>query len=100
MDRQKKIQYLLVTHLLEKGHIELTLPDGMVLEMGIVQENELGELEKADDYCWIIASQKDRIVSMDSFNFGLRYAEDSGKMIFEDSILDHDGQQMKVLQAI
>jgi len=99
MDKAKKIQYLLVSHLLEKGHIELTLPDGMVVELGIVQENEDGNLEKVDNYSWLIASQKDRIVSMDSYNFGLRYAADSGKILVENSTQDHDGQTMRVLTA-
>lgn len=100
MDRQNKIQHLLITHLLDKGHITLTLPDGLVVEMGIVQENRQGELEKADDYSWVMATREDKTISMDSYNVGLRYVEDYGKMLFEDSTVDGNGNRVKILQAI
>jgi hypothetical protein len=100
MDKQGKIQHLLMTYLLEKGHIELTLPDGMVVEIGIVQENKYGELEVADDYSWVIATQKNRTVSMDSYNFGLRYLGDADKMLVEDDTVDQDGKSVKVFTAV
>ena len=100
MDRRDKIQHLLITHLLETGHIELALPDGMTVEMGIVKEGKSGKLEKVDDYSWIIASQKDRSISMNSYTFGVRYAESTGKMLIEESTEDQDGQPMKVLVAV
>lgn len=99
MDRKNKIQCLLITHLLEKGHIELTLPDGMVVELGIVKEGKSGELERTSDYSWVIATQKGRTVSMDSYNFGLRYSLDSGKMLIEEDVEDHNGDPVKVLSA-
>ena len=52
----KKIQQLLITHLLEEGHIELALPDGMKVELGILKEKR-GELYLADGYSWAIVSQ-------------------------------------------
>jgi len=99
MDKSKKIQSLLIAHLLEKGHIQLALPDGLKLEMGIVQDNGKGELEKQDDYCWIIATQKGREVSMDSYNFGLRYDENIGKIIVDDDMVDSEGKHMRILSA-
>ncbi len=99
MDKSKKIQSLLITHLLEKGHIELALPDGMTLEMGIVQDNGQGQLEKQSDYCWVIATQKGREVSMDSYNFGLRYEENIGKIIVDDDTVNSEGKHMRILSA-
>lgn len=100
MDRRDKIQYLLMTHLLEKGHIKLNLPDGMTLELGIVQEDKQGDLVKTDDYSWLIASQKNRTVSMDSFNFGLRYAAETDKILFEEETVDQEGMKMKVVMGV
>ena len=100
MDRHDKIQHLLITHLLDKGHIELTLPDGMVLELGIVQENKFGELEKTEDYSWVIATQKNRSISMDSYNLALRYTDCDDKIIVEDIYEDCDGRPVKLLAAI
>jgi hypothetical protein len=39
-----KIQHLLVSYLLKNGSIDLLLPDGIKLEIGIIQENSEGEL--------------------------------------------------------
>lgn len=100
MDRRDKIQHLLITHLMEKGTIELTLPDGLMVEMGILKENKHGDLAKQDDYSWIIASQKDRTVSMDSYTFSVRYPVSLDKMLIEESTENQDGQEVKVLMAV
>lgn len=85
MTRKDKIQHLIVTHLLEEGCLQITLPDGMKLELGIIKEGKDGSLEKQDDYCWLIASQKDREVAIDSYNLALKFQDGKGKMIIEDS---------------
>ena len=100
MSRKNKIQHLIVSHLLREGHIELLLPDGMTLELGIVQEGNNGSLLKQDDYCWVIASQRDRTISMDSYNLGLRFSEDDDKIVFEDQTLDHNGEGQRILSVI
>lgn len=100
MDKQKKIQELLIKHLLEEGHIELKLPDNFVLEIGIVQEGKDGTLVKQDNYCWVIASQGDRTIAMDSYNFDLRFSEKRGKIVVDDITLDHDGDTTRVFTVI
>lgn len=100
MTRKDKLQCLLITELLDKGHVELTLPDGLTLELGIIQENEDGELIKTEDYAWLIASQDGRTVSLDSYNFGLSYPDIEGKMLFEHDSCDSKGQQVKVVSII
>lgn len=99
MSKKNKIQELLIKYLLEKGHIELILPDGFVLEVGIVQEDKNGSLVKTDDYCWVIATQDDRTIAMDSYNLGLRFSGENDNIVFEDSTIDHDGQLVRILNV-
>ena len=55
--KTNKIQALLINHLLKHGHIQLRLPDGVLLEIGITEENENGKIQKSDEYCWVIAKK-------------------------------------------
>jgi hypothetical protein len=96
---KNKIQRLLVEYLMKEGTLELSLPNGMVLEVGVTQENRYGDQEITPDYCWLIASQKDRSVCIDSYNLGLRYAGDK-EMVCEHSVLNEDGTSVKVLDVI
>ena len=70
---KSKIQQLFVEYLLKEGALELALPNGMVLEVGVTQENRYGDLEITPDYCWVVASQKNRSVSIDRYNLGIRF---------------------------
>jgi hypothetical protein len=97
---KNKIQALLISHLSKHGHIDLRLPDGMVLEIGIDQEGKDGELEKKDDYCWVIASQKNRATSIDSYNLGLRFEDDDSKLVFEDRFVDTTGEKVRRLDVV
>ena len=85
---QNKIQALLVSHILKHGFIEILLPDGVNLEIGVTQEGLDGEVIAKDDYCWVIASQGDRSVSIDSYNLGLRFQDDRSKIILDDRFID------------
>jgi len=100
MTKRDRIQHLLISHLLEEGQIAINLPNGFVLEVGVTKENKNGDLEKTDDYCWAIVSDKDRVISMDSFNLGLRFADDETKFIFEDSGIDTSGNLVKILDVV
>ena len=100
MTRQDKIQHLLITHLMAEGSITLVLPDGLVVEMGIVKEGENGKLQKIDNYAWMIASQNDREVSIDSYNLGLRFKDNLGKIILEDSTESSNGKKMRCFNVI
>lgn len=97
---KQKIQSLLISHLLQHGHIDLSLPDGMVLEIGIDQEGVNGSLVKKDDYCWVIASQGSRATTIDSFNLGLRFADDDSSLVFEDRFTDDVGEKVRRLDII
>jgi len=97
---KQKIQALLISHLIKHGHIDLRLPDGMIVEIGIDQEGSNGSLVKKDDYCWVIASQGNRATTIDSFNLGLRFEDDDKKLIFEDKFVDGEGVDVRRLDVI
>ena len=97
---KRKIQSMIVEHLMKHGHIQLLLPDNVTLEIGITQENQSGKFVKKDDYCWVMASQNDRTACIDSFNLGLRFADDKNILILEDSFLNQDGEQVRRLDVV
>jgi hypothetical protein len=98
MTRKDKIQYLLVTHLLDEGMIELKLPDGMTIELGILKESKNGNLVKDRDYCWVIASQKDREVSIDAYNVAMRYKEENN-VLLENIVEEKNGEKVHVFSV-
>lgn len=95
-----KLQYLFVSHLLKEGQISLTLPGGMVVSMGVVQEGKDGYMEKADNYSWVVAKQNERTILMDSYNLGLRYTDENGKIIVEEEANVEDGKQVRIFTAV
>jgi hypothetical protein len=96
----RKIQNLFINELFKEGHVELTLPTGMTIEVGVTQENRNGDLRIQDDYCWVIASQEDRSVSIDPYTFGLRFSEDPDRMIYSEDIINYEGEQMRIFEVI
>lgn len=97
---KNKIQSLIVEHLLKHGQIELVLPDGVTLEIGLTQENQDGKLTIKDDYCWVIASQGGRATSLDAYNMGLRFSDDDKILVFEDKFTDQNGDQVRRLDVV
>lgn len=100
MNSTDKIQHLLVTHLMKHGQIQIKLPDGVILDIGITQEGKDGQLEIKDDYCWIIASQNNRSASMDSFNMGLRFEDEKDILVYEDRFVADDGCPVRRLDVV
>jgi len=96
---KNKIQRLMVEYLMKEGALELALPNGMVLEVGVTQENKYGEQEITPDYCWVVASQKNRSVSIDNYNLGLRYSGDK-EMVCEHSVVNDDGTNLNILEIL
>jgi hypothetical protein len=98
--KTRKLQYLIISQLLEEGSVQLILPDGMTLDIGILQEDKNGEMKKADDYCYIVASRGDRKAILDSYNLGLQFQANPDIMIFEDETSDDDGRIVKSFDII
>ncbi len=98
--RALKLQYLLITQLLKKGAVELILPDGVTLEIGITQEDKFGSLRKEDDYCYVVASREGKSVTLDSFNLGLQFEPEDHTIIYEDETIGADGQLVRTLDVV
>ena len=94
-----KIQRMFVELLMKEGALELALPNGTVLEVGVTQENERGDLEITPNYCWIVASREGRSISMDNYNLGIRYSGEN-EMVCEYSLMSDDGTNVNVLDVI
>jgi len=98
--KKNKIQALLVEHLLKYGQIELLLPDGVKLEIGVTQENKEGKLVVKDDYCWVITSRENRATSLDAYNMGLRFSDEDNILVFEDKFIDNNGEQVRRFDVV
>jgi hypothetical protein len=98
--KSRKLQYLIITQLLEQGSVQLILPDGVTLDIGILQEDKFGNLKKADDYCYIVASRDGRTAMIDSYNLGLQYEAKQDTIIFEEEVLDHNGESIKIMDVV
>lgn len=96
---KSKIQRLLVEYLMKEGTLELALPSGMVLEVGVTQENRYGDQEITPDYCWVVASQRNRSVSIDRYNVGIRYQGDDS-MVCEQSVVSDDGTNINIFDVL
>ena len=80
MTSKDKIQYMLITHLLKEGSIEIALPHGMRLGLGLTKEGKHGT-NICDNYCWLTAEQDDKKISLDSYNLGLEFSTD--RLVFD-----------------
>lgn len=98
--KARKLQYLLITELLEKGTVELILPDGITLEIGIVQEDETGVAKKSDDYCYVVATRGNRSAMIDTYNLGLAYEPENNEIILEDEVITERGLTIKTLDVV
>lgn len=100
MSKKDKIQHLLITYLLEAGAIELNLPDGMKLEVGILKEDKFGDLKKTKDYCWAIVSHQDREISIDKYNLGLRFSDETGNLVSDTVLQSASGERIREVSII
>jgi hypothetical protein len=95
-----KLQCLLITQLLEQGSVQLILPNGVKLDIGILQEDQYGQSKKADDYCYVVASKYGKAAMLDSYNIGLIFEAEKDVIIYEDEILNKEGKLIKTLDVI
>lgn len=96
----RKIQALLINHLTKHGSVELLLPDGIKLEIGVNQLDEQGRLINVDDYCWITANKDQKMAVLDSYNLGLRFLTDKKTLVLEDTFLNEEGEEIKRLDVV
>lgn len=95
-----KIQALLINHLQRYGNLKLLLPDGIILEIGTNQIGVNGELVNVNDYCWVTAEKEDKMTILDSYNLGLRFNDDTKLIVFEDTVIDDNGEKIRRLDVV
>jgi hypothetical protein len=95
-----KLQYLLVSELLKNGSVELLLPDGITLQVGILQEDKMGDLRKAKDYCYVVATRDGKSTILDSYNLGLQFEAEEHTIIYEDEDLNENGDLIRSLDVV
>ena len=95
-----KIQALLIGHLQKHGMLRLLLPDDIILEIGTNQIGSDGELVNVENYCWIIATKEDKMAVLDSYNLGVRFNDDSKSIIFEETVINNEGEKVRKLDVV
>lgn len=99
-NKQAKIQQLVISHLKDHGTLDIVLPDGIILEIGITQTNKRGEHIKSDDYCYVMAQRDDKKTMLDSYNLGISFGEEDDNIVFEESGWDEHGTPIRRLDVI
>lgn len=96
-----KLQFELIKHLEKQGSVKLILPGGLTVEIGVNQLNEAGELVNVENYAWIMASRDDnKSAILDCYNIGLRFSNDGKSLVFEDDMIDSEGNSIKLVDVI
>lgn len=97
--QKKRIQHLLTKHLLDCGKINLLLPNGVTLEIGITKQTKHGE-EISDDYCFVKASRDGNSTLLDTYKAELQYADRENAIICMDTTTDENGIRVKRLEVV
>jgi len=100
MNINSKLQAILITQLQKYGTVELLLPDGVILELGITQIAKDGEVIKAEDYCWVIASRQDKQIALDKYNLSLKFNDKPSVVVFDEAFVDNNGHEVRRLEVI
>ncbi len=96
---KKNIQTLLIKQLIEDGQVRLVLPDGIILEIGVNQEDKDGNVVNCiEDYCYVVVRRDNVAFLLDSYNAGLQFVERKDTMLIEDMTTGDDGQAVKCLE--
>jgi hypothetical protein len=92
MTKKDRIQCLLITHLLKHGEIQLALPGGTRLTLGITQLGKRGK-EICEDYCWVQTEQNERTTYIDTYNVGVTCPQN--KLVFVGE--DEEGMALDII---
>lgn len=95
----KKIQALLINHLLNQGEISLLLPDGVTIEIGITQEGKHGT-EISNDYCYVKSSRDGKSTMLDTYNLSLQYTDKDKMIVCFDNSIDEEGRTVRSLEVV
>lgn len=81
MATKNRIQFMLIDYLRKFGQINLLLPDGVSLEIGITEESKNGTI-KNENYCWIQTERDDRKTVLDRYSMSVAY--DESRLVMDD----------------
>lgn len=97
--KKSKIQSLIIKHLLDHGSLDIMLPDGIVLEIGV---SKIGKPCRDDDfdYSYVAATQGDRSVVLDRFSLGMSFEDKDDSIVLEDKFADAQGRELRRLDVI
>ena len=73
---RNRIQYLLNEYLERNGSIDLLLPDGVEIAIGITQQGKRG-VEKMSDYCWVTTTRGNCTTIMDKYSMSMEFDNES-----------------------
>ncbi len=99
-NKQSKIQSLIIKHLQEHGTLDILLPDGIVLEVGITCLDKHGDFVKSDDYCYVVAQRDDRRTLLDSYNLGISFEDTTNMFVFEEKVEDEWGRPFRRVDVV
>jgi len=80
MAKNSKIQSLLNAYLERYGNIDLLLPDGVNVQIGITQDSKNGPV-KEGNYCWVVAKRDDRSMMLDRYSMCVNYDDSFNRMV-------------------
>ena len=80
---KNRVQFILNEYLEMHGKIDLQLPDGVGLQIGITQDGPRGP-ERQADYCWVCASRDDRSTTIDRYSLSAHFDDLSRKVLAEE----------------
>lgn len=78
--KKNKIQFLLNEYLECHGSINILLPDGVNIEMGITQEGKNGA-ERKRNYCWVTTSREGCSTILDKYAMSMHFEDIDSKFV-------------------
>ena len=96
----RRVQSAIIKHLEKFGTIQINLPDNFTIEIGIVDEDEVGNQVRSENYCYVIVKNELRATIIDKYNVGLRCKDDDKSIVLEDKFEDTDGNKVKSINIV
>lgn len=98
--QNKRIQSSVIKHLEKYGTLQVLLPDNNVLEIGVLEEDSTGKMQKTDSYCYVIVKNELRATIIDKYNLGIRFSANDNLIVLEDQFVDQEGKNVKSVNVV
>jgi hypothetical protein len=97
--QNKRIQSSIIKHLEKYGTLQINLPDDNLLEIGVLEEDDQGNLKRGESYCYVIVKNEMRATVIDKYNLGIRFSADENLIVMDDKFIDSDGKNVKTINV-